>query len=352
MLGLLAPLTLLAPASALPIHWQTNSLQLIQSGGNYARVARADAANIACIYEREGGIRLKRSADNGQNWGDEILVADVENYRAANPELLVTPDGDWLCSFNGRPRRDTGLPFTIATCRSADGGRTWSAPATVYRAGTTFETGCWEPRAIGAPDGTIQLYFANEAPYSLTHEQQITRLISADNGRSWSAPQVVSARREARDGMPVPLVLQNGNIVMAIEDNGLNGDFKPVIIAPQSGQFVGGASPYRWSALQRPLAAHVYAGAPYLCQMADGTTILSSQLSASGAIRTASMAVWTGDANARNFADLSFPFAACGAKSGLWNSLWAKDAHRVSALSSAEINGVFGVWNIDGKLAE
>lgn len=262
LFGLLSTLVLLTPAGAAAIHWQSGTLQLIQSGGNYARIARLDAANIACIYEREGGIRLKRSADNGQSWGAEIAVATIENYDAANPELLIAPDGDWLCSFNGRPRREGGLPFTIATCRSADAGRTWSTPATVYRAGTTFETGCWEPRAINAPDGTVQLYFANEAPYSMTHEQQITRLISADNGRSWSAPQVVSERRGARDGMPVPLVLQNGTLVMAIEDNGLNGNFKPVILAPQTGQFVGGASPFRWSALQRALAAPAYAGAP------------------------------------------------------------------------------------------
>lgn len=86
--------------------------------------------------------------------------------------------------------------------------------------------------------------------------------------------------------------------------------------------------------------------------MPGGATILSSQLSANGAIENAQMAVWTGDANARNFADLSFPFAAYGTTNGLWNALWVKDAHRVGALSSTKINGVFGVWNIEGDLAQ
>ncbi len=338
-------------AVAAPIQWQNQTLQLIQSGGNYARVARVDARNVACIYEHGGGIRVKRSSNNGVTWGDEINVADLANYHAANPELLIVPGGDWLCSFNGRPRRDTGLPFTIATCRSTDAGLTWSAPVAVYRAGTTFENGCWEPRAINAPDGSIQLYFANEAPYSTTNEQQITRLISRDNGHNWSVPQTVTFRAQARDGMPVSLVLRNGKIVMAIEDNGLSGTFKPVIIAPQTNGYIDGASPNRWGALKEPLAVAAYAGAPYLCQMSDGTTLLSAQLAPDGDMNHSHMAVWTGDENARDFADISFPFAALESSNQLWNSLWSKDSQTVSALSSTKINGIFGVWCVDGKMA-
>ena len=242
------------------------------------------------------------------------------------------------------------LPFAIAVCRSADNGTTWSAPATIYRAGTTGDVGCWEPRAICAPDGSIQLYFANEFPFPNNADQEITRLISRDNGRTWGAPVTASYRAGGRDGMPVPIVLRNGKIVMAIEDNGLSGAFKPVIIALQSGEFVDGASPQRWSALQTPLGPKAYAGAPYLCQMPGGTTVLSAQLAPDGDINHARMAVWTGDENARDFADLSFPFAAFGAPKELWNSLWNKDARTVSALSSAKIGDVFGVWCVDGQI--
>ena len=347
---LLATFSPLSRAWCAPIEWQSKTLQLIQSGGNYARIARVDAQSIACIYERGGGIRIKRSADNGKTWGDEIKVADLDGYGAANPELLVLPGGDWLCSFNPRPRRNTGLPFTIAVCRSTDNGSTWSAPDTVYRAGTNGGVGCWEPRAICAPDGSVQLYFANEFPFPDNADQEITRLVSRDNGHTWGAAQTVNYRAGARDGMPAPIVLQSGQIVMAIEDNGLNGAFKPVIIAPQTGDYVDGASPNRWSALQSPLDKTAYAGAPYLCQMADGTTILSAQLAPDGNLNRARMAVWTGDKNARDFADLSFPFAAFGAPNGLWNALWTKDSRTVSALSSAKIGDIFGVWCVDGKV--
>ena len=370
LFALFVPLALTLPAQGAPVEWQQSTLQLIQKGGNYARVARVDAAHIACIYEH-GGIRLRRSADNGKSWGDEIQVADVEGYNAANPELLILPNGDWLCSFNGRPRAvapstfdgqtsapdadKNALPFTIAVCRSADAGQTWSAPQSVYRAGKSGGVGCWEPRAINARDGSVQLYFANEFPYPATTEQEISRLISRDNGVSWGAPQTVSLRAGHRDGMPVPLVLQNGKTVMAIEDNGLSGTFKPVIIAPQNGAPVGATSQYRWSALQTPLASYVYAGAPYLAQMPDGTTILSAQVGYDGALKNARMAVWVGDSDARNFGDVSFPFYdfnQISGKNGLWNALWPKDAHTVSALSNTSIGGVFGVWCISGRVGQ
>ena len=80
-------------------------------------------------------------------------------------------------------------------------------------------------------------------------------LRSTDNCATWEDPVVVSFRPTSRDGMPVPLCLQNGkSLVFAIEDNGLNGNFKPVIIHSsvadswRSGT-VTGSSPHRWSAL-------------------------------------------------------------------------------------------------------
>ena len=343
---------LLAPhaRAQTPIQWQPASLRLVQKGGNYARIARFGPHQAACVYER-GGVQIKRSFDNGATWGEEILVARLENYNAANPELLILPRGDWLCVFNGRPRRDSGLPYTISFCRSADKGLNWSAPQIAFTAGTTGGVGCWEPRAINAPDGTIQIYFANEAPYDKTNEQEISRLISRDGGRTWSAPQTVSLRAGHRDGMPVPVCLRNGRVVMAIEDDGLNGAFKPAIIETGS-EAASGDSERRWSALQAPLAPRIYAGAPYLCQMPSGATVLSAQISNDGNLDRAQMAVWTGDANARDFAAISWPFAGLTDARQLWNCLWVKDARTVTAVASTSVNGVGGVWCVDGVVSE
>jgi hypothetical protein len=353
-----APTTAAAPVKNTRIEWQESTLRLIQPGGGYGRIARVDEKQVVVIYERAGGIWVKISNDNGNNWGTEILVARYPQGTPSNPELLILPNGDWLCSFNPRPNNKgvaVPQPFAIAVCRSSDKGVTWSAPETIYRAGTTFGDGCWEPRAILGANNEVQIYFANEAPYKTSGEQEITRMISRDNGRTWGEPHRVSFRAGKRDGMPVPVRLRNGNIVMAIEDDGLNGAFKPVIIDVfdnEEKEFVGGDSPRRWSALTKPLQASTYAGAPYLCQMPDGTTVLSAQVNVADDDRRERMVVWVGDENARNFTQMSWPFGDKQDKSSAayWNSLWVKDAQTVSVVSGTKIHGLYGLWCIDGTI--
>lgn len=185
-------------------------------------------------------------------------------------------------------------------------------------------------------------------------------LRSFDDGETWGEPERISFRERHRDGMPVPLVLQGGNgIALAIEDNGLAGTFKPVIIYSslednwRSG-FIGGSSERRWSALEVPLAESVYGGAPYLRQFPSGETVLSIQ-SGEGRQRGnvldfSRMAVYIGDSDARNFTNRSFPFHVPDDANGLWNSLFVKNANTVTAISGTTVDGVRGLWAIDGRL--
>ena len=139
-------------------------------------------------------------------------------------------------------------------CYSADKGQTWSAEETLFVAGVDFEEGCWEPVVMQLPSGEIQLFFANE--YQVPDKQQhIAMMRSLDNGATWGQPEVVCFRAGSRDGMPVPVRLQQDKgLALAIEDNGLNGAFKPVIIHTtmqdnwKSGTVLAD-SPNRWSAL-------------------------------------------------------------------------------------------------------
>ena len=64
--------------------------------------------------------------------------------------------------------------FSIQVTRSSDGGKSWTAPVEVYKAGYEFKNGCWEPAQIQLPSGEIQLYIANEGPYTQSNEQEIT----------------------------------------------------------------------------------------------------------------------------------------------------------------------------------
>ena len=150
---------------------------------------------------------------------------------------------------------------------------------------------------------------------------------SHDNGATWDRPKTVSFRAGRRDGMPVPLLLAGGKgIVLAIEDNGLNGAFKPVIIHTSfednwDQPFAGGDSPRRWGALEPPLPASVYAGAPYIRQLPGGETVLSVQSGegrpSESVLDHTQMVVYVGDNQARGFTNKSVPFKVSPNASGL-----------------------------------
>ena len=336
------------------IEWDHSTLTLVAEGGGYARMIRTRSQEILCVFDRDGTIWVRRSTDDGKTWMDSVRVAGYDFGHATNPELLELRNGWILCTYNERPT-DGVHPFAIVTCLSKDGGHTWSAGQRVYTAGTRWENGCWEPAAIQLPSGEIQLFFANEGPYRTTAEQEITMLRSRDNAATWSDPRTISFRTGHRDGMPVPLVLKDGGgIVVAIEDNGINGHFKPVIIHSSFRQnwkqgFADGRSPRRWAALDDPLPAEVPAAAPYICQMPTGETVLSVQTTDAGR-RKPRMVVYIGGRTGRNFTSPSAPFDVGPGTACLWNSLFVKDANTVTAIAGTVIDGVGGIWAIDGRL--
>lgn len=341
------------------IRWDASTLTLVQRNAVYGRMTRLPDQNVLAIYERAARVWSRLSRDDGRTWEDERPVAAFAFGTAANPEIAVLPNGWLIAAYNERPN-DGVHHFAIQVLTSRDNGESWSEPRQVYEAGTDSGTGCWEPAFLVLPWGELQLYFANELPYPDTAEQEITLLRSFDNGETWGDPLRVSRRDGRRDGMPVPLLLNDASgIVMAIEDNGLSGTFKPVIVRTdaednwQSGP-VDGASQRRWGALEIPLVAGVYGGAPYLRQFPSGETVLSIQ-SAEGRARPntldfSRMAVYIGDREARNFTSRSFPFDVEEGASGLWNSLFIKKAATVTAISGTTVNGVRGLWAIDGQL--
>lgn len=281
------------------------------------------------------------------------MVVEYKFGAAANPELLELANGRVLLSYNERPRDDE-RHFTIRICMSKDGGKTWTADSLVYRADTRWENGCWEPAQIQLPSGEIQLYFANESPYRSSNEQEISMVRSHDNAMTWSEPTTICLRADHRDGMPVPLLLNDGKgIVVAIEDNAAGRKFRPAIISTSmtdnwSQPYANGSDSRRWQALADPPATHVNAAAPYIRQFSTGATVLSCQIHEPGAEPV--MAVYVGDAEAKNFSGKTTPFETDSGRSGKWNSLFIKKATTVTAISGTTIDDITGLWAIDGQL--
>jgi hypothetical protein len=349
--------------SPLPrIEWDNATLSLVHTNGDYARIIRLKNRDLLCGFDFRGKIFVRHSSDDGKTWREPVMVAESSFAFLTNTELLQLRDGTVLCFYNQRPQRNAesqpdpkGRPFAICMARSDDNGKTWQPAETLYTAGAEFTNGCWEPAAIQLASGEIQLFFANEGPYRDSDEQEITLLRSHDDARTWSAPERISFRAAHRDGMPVPLVLEKDRgIAVAIEDNGLSGNFKPVIVFTSlTDNWRSGvrdpSHTHRWSALRTLPEPHVAASAPYLRQMPSGETLLSFQRTDTGEIRDAYMVVCIGDATARHFDSASRPFAIADRRPQLWNSLFVKDDDTVVAISNASINGVRGIWTIEGR---
>lgn len=342
------------PLNGIRIAWDYSSIQKIADKGGYPRLLRLKDSSIIVVYEdREGNIAYKRSTDNGNSWGNPVIVFEQTLYtdtkgdsviiNMANPEIVQLQNGDIVIGCNYRPQKSEIAPFSIAICRSLDNGFTWLDKQVLYDAAPRFEDGCWEPAFLQLPNGELQIYFANENPFQNSDEQEISMLSSTDNGKSWtSIPKTVSFREGRRDGMPVPIITQD-EIVVIIEDNNID-KFKPYTVRTKINDNwktpVLNNSQQREYALSEKMSDSIYMGAPYLIQLPQGETLISYQTNQnrSSDIRYSTMEVAIGDSLARNFGKRSYPFHVPLDKEANWNSLAHWDNHTVVALSSTNFD--------------
>lgn len=351
----------------LRIGWDFSSQKYVNAGV-YARVKKLPDGKLAMVYSAGSDVYFVTSSDGGYKWSNLRQVShDSKNvYNYTNSELIVLQNGKLMYAWNARPNDESnpGGPYKIMAKYSANNGLTWTGEQTLFTASTTSNEGCWEPAMVQLPSGELQLYFANE--YLVTNDNQnISMMRSSDNGATWGNVEVVSFRSGSRDGMPVPLVLQNEkDLVLAIEDNGLSGTFKPVIIHTTladnwASGTVSGSSTNRWAALSsyETLASSIYAGAPYLIQLSSGETLLSVQSGEDrqtpGSLDHALMQVYVGSATARGFLSKStpFPFVDNESASVLWNSLCQINDSTVMAVSSISgLSANEGIWTVRGRL--
>lgn len=337
------------------------STQRYVNGGGYARVQLLTTGNLALVYSSGSDIYFRNSSNKGTTWTSPVTVSSNSLYNYTNAELLELQNGWLLYTWNARPKVEGVNPYKIMCKLSKDKGRTWVSEQNLYTADNIFENGCWEPKALQLPGGEIQVYFANEAPYTSSSEQEISMLSSTDNCENWTAAKTICFRAGRRDGMPVPVYLKNNKgIAMAIEDNGINGTFKPVIISTTNNWGnapVLATSIYRKHALgtKDRLARSIYAGAPYLIQLTNSETLLSIQSTEGrgGSNEVlANMQVYVGDSTANNFTNKSTPFPTLQAEgNALWNSLCQIDDSTVMAVASiANTTNQNGVWTVKGKI--
>ena len=362
----------LEPYSGSRIFWDTASRRTVFSGGGYARIIELQDGRLMAVCE-SGGIKIAFSQDKGSTWGSATkIVSNPAGIRECVPDLIQLSDGTIIVAYNPRPTSPYSeeRKFGIRCKRSTDGGRTWSDEIFVNDALHTFADGCWEPSMLELPSGELQLYFADEGPYTSNNDQQISLCRSMDGGQTWSQAQKICYRKGSRDGMPVPVLLKDeSQIVVIIEDNGWGyGDFFPTTVRTSlqnnwhNNYWVNATDPNREKTLNFNFCPTATGGAPYLRVLPWGETVMSYQ---SGYEHNGKnqMRVAVGNEQARDFKAMSVPFSIGANEEGLWNSLAVIDTGIVVAVSGIggniemikgypvrQLQAPFASPTIDGKL--
>lgn len=328
------------PYSGSRIFWDSRNPVKVFNGGGYARVMELQDGRLMACCEWSG-IRVSFSSNMGKTWKEPTtIVTNTNNIPNCVPDMIQLRDGTIIVAYNPRPSAPytDDRRFSIRLKRSTDKGRTWSEEIIVYDGGSTFDTGCWEPCLLELPSGELQLYFADESPYVTNSDQQISICRSFDKGQTWSAPTCVSYRAGFRDGMPVPVLLQDSTtIAVAIEDNGWGyNDFVPTIVRTTVSRnwktYVSASNTARTKAIDYNNCPLATGGAPYLRVLPNGETVLSHQSTYNHSGKQ-DMYVYVGNKSARNFKAMSSPFPVPQDQSALWNSLAVIDTGVVVAVS-------------------
>lgn len=357
-------------ADGVRIAWQYNKQRYI-GPGSYGRVKRLSDDSYVMVYSTGGSniggqnfIRFQSEAYG--EWTEAQIQKDNDiTFTNKNAEFIELPDGRlmyaWLHRIN-YDINDVGVS-KIMCAFSSDKGKTWEDEQCIYEGTATYGLGVWEPCMLLLPTGELQVYWANEAAAGAP-SQNISMRRSWNMGRTWVPGTVtVCYRPGSRDGMPVPCYLQNEKgIIVAIEDPGFMGTFKPMLVHTSvednwSGPYVDANSPDRWSIFQTDpkLSSEVYSGQPYVIQLTTGETVYSAVCADGRNPNTndthAPMAVWVGNGDGKDFIARSYPFPFATEPNArcIWPSIMQYNDSTLMAVGTVEGECKHsGIWTSEG----
>ena len=316
--GVVRPLPVISFSDDLSIEWETpkpaRTANKPELSGGYPRIHRLNDGRLMLSYSLSGNGCARFSSDEGKTWGAQTEVMSYFDKTSNGVSARMTasvPDfaqlsagnpyhpGRIIYASNYRPRElvngkttdNTGWttvhPYTISISVSDDAGKTWSARKHLYKSGIwdkNVTVGCWEPFVLELPDGTVQIYFADETPYyPATSWHNISVIESKDGGNTWGEVRVVAQNSANRDGMPVATLLGD-KILLAVEStDGVHKRLHPIVICnPIQGCWsttVGKGDSHRFHPFTTSLKSDlVYSGAPYIITT-DNYIVYSYQIS-------------------------------------------------------------------------
>ena len=179
------------------------------------------------------GISFSRTTDGGRTWSAPLHL-DFPVIPGSTPQgalPVVLPSGDLLALTTMRARNGTPDPHRILAMRSADRGRTWSAPTLVTEfpatdgrhstpwsdpdTGEAIDAPEWAISAAAAPNGMVYVTWRH-AGAAGTADVRLAR--SANGGRTWTLPTTV-ASAAAQMFLPVVAVAGDGTVGVTYYDD-------------------------------------------------------------------------------------------------------------------------------------
>ena len=154
-------------------------------------------------------IGIGYSFDGGVSWADLLLGSDAP-FLTSDPVLTVHSDGTCYViymEYIGDP-----LGHRLHVQRSSTGGASWEGPFIVDYADSTVDDKPWiaVDRTGGARDGHLYAAWDEFLPTPL-----ISFARSTDRGTTWSEAVRVQDLIGHVNAWPVPIVLANGNVLVA-----------------------------------------------------------------------------------------------------------------------------------------
>jgi len=283
------------------IVWDT-PVAIDANGGTYVRVHRLNDGRLMATYTSGNAGQRRFSSNNGSTWTEKttILPAYTENgltYRMDNIEFAqLSPSNPYkpgriiyAVNERGKSSDASKTAYHISICTSDDNGVSVSELTRIHTSATSV--GCYEPFILELPDGTVQIYFADEMETGNPPYQKIRVIESTDGGETWGNLRDACYTETRRDGMPTAM-LYNDNIYLAIEHYAADGEqlHPQVVYNPISDRWVNtvyASSPYRFDPFETPLASStIYNGAPYIAQT-DNYFIIAYQTMAASMLTNA-----------------------------------------------------------------
>ena len=346
------------------VFWDQASICTPLPGTSYGRVIELPDGRLFIVGHNSKGVESAFSSDGGRTWTTpERIIAPEAGWKWVNPDPVQISDGTILLGLNHWPDRHDpqNSPYSIDVIRSTDNGETWSEPTRIFTVSHVGTGGNWEPFFLELPSGEIHCYFSLE--FYNSGDQEIMMARSFDKGFTWTEAKRVSYREHHRDGMPVALITDNGEIVVSIEDNGQPGygGFRATTFRCKleenwaNDMWINGGSPNRSLMLVNAADLKYISAGPYMRKLPDGEIIASwmgeKESTKDMGLERYNHFVAVGDADARNFKGANTSFYIPEGGRGTWGSVTPDSQGNIYGVAEIAGDGLTsGVGIIKGKL--